>query len=86
MAVLAAVLLLGAGCTGGASKPAPAVTTGHVLEAPPIFTSRAGVLHLRVKAEPTTSTINGRTYKNMYVYRESVVGGAGTFRPGTASA
>jgi len=86
VAVLTAVVLLGAGCTSGGSKPAPAVTTGHVLEAPPIFASRAGVLHLRVKAEPTTSTINGRSYKNMYVYRESVVGGAGTFTPGSASA
>lgn len=61
------------------------MSTGHVLETAPIFTSKAGVLHLRVRAESTTSTINGRSYKNMYVYRESVVGGAGTFTPGTAS-
>lgn len=82
----AVVVLFGAGCSGSTNKPAPAVTTGHVLEAPPIFTSKAGELHLRVKAESTTSTINGRSYKNMSVYRESVVGGAGTFTPGTASA
>ena len=43
------------------------------------------VLHLRVRARTTTSTIAGIVYRKMDIYDTSVVAGQGRFTPGTTS-
>lgn len=69
---------------GSAIRPrgAPSVA----LPTPDVYSSRNGLLHLRVTAEQVTSTIDGRGYPNLYTYATRLVDGQGTFRAGTASA
>ncbi len=68
------------------NAPAVAVSTGQPLQTPDVYTSKAGKLHLRVKAEKVTAAINAQPYTNIFAFTTSLVGDAGTFTPGTASA
>jgi FtsP/CotA-like multicopper oxidase with cupredoxin domain len=77
LAVGLAVLLL-AGCGGAAKKP-------NALQFAPVYASKRGVLHIRVKARTTTSSIAGTTYKHMDIYETSLVDGQGTYTRGTTS-
>lgn len=98
-AVAVGVVLVASSCTSSSSDgqssdgttkpgaiPAEAFAPGTVdLPDPDVYTSKDGVLHLRVKASSTTSTINGVSYDSMMTYDTQVVDGQGTFTAGDAS-
>lgn len=97
VAVLGALALLVAACTAAdpGDEAAPTPTTAAItprapgdaeLPTPDVYTSVGGRLHLRVKAEPVTSTINGVPYNDILTFTTEVVDGQGTFTPGNASA
>ncbi len=80
--------------TTGTVKPAgtttlvgrPATAVAGMLPVAPIYASKNGVLHLKVKAEQVSSSIAGQDYSNIFTYDTSLVDGQGTYTPGTASA
>jgi FtsP/CotA-like multicopper oxidase with cupredoxin domain len=57
----------------------------EALQMPPVYSSKDGVLHLRVKATQTRATVNERSYPNVYTSATRIVDEEGTFTPGTAS-
>ncbi len=69
----------------GTAGPPVAVSTGQPLQTPDVYTSKARKLHLQVKAEKVTSTINEQSYNNIFSFATSLVGDDGTYTPGTAS-
>lgn len=86
MIVVAALL---SSCGAGESAltlKRQATAAPGMLPVAPQFTSKDGVLHLKVKAEQGKSSINGRDYTNIATYDTSLVDGQGTYIPGTASA
>ena len=83
--VAGCVVPIGAVATAEETDTAPAPPT-DALQTPPIYTSKDGELHLRVTAKQTRASIGGKRYPNIYTYATKIVGGKGTFTPGTASA
>src|SRR5881398_3319492 len=85
LACLAATLslALAAGCGGESGPPIPAAS--GILQTAPVYASRDGVLHLKVRARTTTSSIAGQSYKRMDIYETSLGDGKVTFTKGTAS-
>lgn len=82
----AAVLLAACGGSRDGAPAASAPPPERVLQTPPVYASKDGVLHLRVKAEQVRASIDGRSYPNIYSFTTRIVGGAGSYTPGTASA
>ena len=89
LATVAATLV--APPAGGATAPAAesvavaAASEGPVLPEPPRYTSANGELHLKVTATKVTGRIGNMTYKDLLTYKTELVGGKGTFKPGTTS-
>jgi FtsP/CotA-like multicopper oxidase with cupredoxin domain len=90
--VLAAFLVASTAIPFGAVAASADVTdqgngapAADVLQTPPVYASKDGVLHVRMKATPTRTTINGKEYPNVYTFATKVVDGQGAFTPGTAS-
>jgi len=75
--------LAATGATAGVASAAGEPTVPF--ERPAQYTSVNGQLHLRVRAAEVTSTVNGREYNNLYSYETEVIGGRGTYMPGTTS-
>jgi FtsP/CotA-like multicopper oxidase with cupredoxin domain len=55
------------------------------LPMPDAYSSENGVLHIKLKAVQSMSSIDGRLYDGMLIYQTSLVDGQGTFKKGTAS-
>lgn len=55
------------------------------LQMPDVYSSKNGLLHIRVKATETMSSINGRLYDGMLIYQTALVDDQGTFSKGNTS-
>jgi FtsP/CotA-like multicopper oxidase with cupredoxin domain len=71
-----------AGCGGGSASQ---IESGEPLRSAPVYSSENGALHLRVTAETARSSIAGKEYDRMFIYRTELVGGAGRKTEGTTS-
>jgi FtsP/CotA-like multicopper oxidase with cupredoxin domain len=78
-----AVLSIVAGC---GSDSSPEAKSGEPLRFAPVYSSKNGALHLRVTAQTRASTIAGKPYKRMFVYKTELIDNKGRQKGGTTSA
>ena len=82
---LLAALLTATFVAGCGSESPSKITSGEPLQLAPVFSSENGALHLRVTAETARSSIAGKEYDRMFIYRTELVGGTGRKTEGTTS-
>lgn len=81
LAVILPVAILAA--CGGDDEPHN--ETDQPLALAPVYSSHNGALHVRVTAETTRSSIAGREYDRMFIYKTELVGNTGSKQAGTTS-
>ena len=83
--LLLAVMLPATFVAGCGSEPPSKIESGEPLRLAPVYSSENGALHLRVTAETTRSSIAGKEYDRMFIYKTELVGGTGRKKEGTTS-